>query len=155
MIICTYYVGTSMLLIYRKSLLPPPTLTKAAGRYEYEQEGMHGFMARLLVIICKKGVTDVYFTMIQLQLQYITIFIPISSCSEAFSTHFFQCGAQLTSSFGGRWVVWVYWNSCRTNDQSCVLTTRLCNSPLGYTTLQLGYATLCDYKYCLFLHLSY
>ena len=68
---------------------------------------------------------------LQLQLQYITIFIPISSCSEAFSTHFLQCGAQSTSSLiGGRWGVWVDSNPCRTDDQSCVLTTRLRKLPL-------------------------
>ena len=67
--------------------------------------------------------------MIQLQLQYITIFIPISSCLEAFSTHFFQCGAQSTSSCRGRWGVWVDSNPCRTDDQSCTLTTRLHKSP--------------------------
>ena len=64
---------------------------------------------------------------LQLQLQYITIFIPISSCSNTFSTHFFQSGAQLTSSYGGRWGVWVDSNPCWTDDQSCTLTTRLRN----------------------------
>ena len=56
-----------------------------------------------------KGVTEVYRyfkrIQLQLQLQYITIFIPVSSCSEAFSTHLFQRGAQSTSIFGGRWGV--------------------------------------------------
>ena len=74
---------------------------------------------------------SLYFTLIQLQLQlqYITTFISISSCSEAFSTHFFQYGAQSTSSVGGRWGVWVDSNPCWTDDQSWALTTRLRNSP--------------------------